>query len=100
MWERIESIAKVGGLISALAAVISLAVSASQIRSDLRASEVREWQEVTVYSIVTDAGNVGISREQIRSKLQSAAPDYGRQLPSSSISTEALKRTLLSLTAK
>jgi hypothetical protein len=96
----LERYAKFAGLVSTTVAVISLAISANSIRSDLRASTIREWQEVTIYSIVSQAGSTGISVDDIRGRFQAAAIDFGEELSNKEISTQSLRRTLLSLTAK
>ncbi len=95
-----ERVAKLAGIVSTAAAVVSLAISANSIRADLRSSAIKEWQEVTVFSIVVDAGTTGIALQQIQQKFQLAAPDFADVLPTKEISTQALKRTVLSLLSK
>jgi hypothetical protein len=96
----LERYARIAGIVSTAVAVISLAVTANSIRGDLRASAIREWQEVTVYSIVAQSGSTGVSMDEVRGRFQAAAIDFGDEVPNKEISTQSLRRTLLSLTAK
>lgn len=100
MLDRITKFAGLASIASATVALIALAISAAQISRDLRSATIREWQEVTVYSIVSEAALPGLTFSDIQTKYKNVAPDFGSELPVSEINTQSLKRTLLALMSK
>lgn len=97
---KIQRWANIIGVASAVIALSSLAVTVANIRSDAVKARINEWQEVAVFSIISDAKLEGVSFSDIQSQYKTKAGDLPDELPRTEIQTQALKRVLLSLLAK
>ena len=97
---KVEYAAKAAGAISALAALCTLSITLVQIRNDYQKAQIREWQEVVVYSMIADAAGAGMTTTELQNKYRGAAVDLPQELPREEIQTQALKRTLLNLISK
>jgi hypothetical protein len=98
--EKVQKWANLIGVISAVIALASLAVTVGNMRSDAVKARTNEWQEVAVFSIISEAKLEGISFADIQSQYKTKAADLPDELPRTEIQTQALKRVLLSLLAK
>jgi putative Ca2+/H+ antiporter (TMEM165/GDT1 family) len=94
--EKIQKWANIIGVVSAVIALSSLAVTLGNIRSDSVKARINEWQEVAVFSIISDAKLEGVSFGDIQSQYKTKAADLPDELPRTEIQTQALKKVLLS----
>jgi hypothetical protein len=97
---KVQKWANAIGMVSAAIALASLAITLENIRRDTEKARIIEWQEVAVFSIITDAGLDGLSFNDIQSQYKIKAGDLADELPRTEIQTQALRRVLLSLLAK
>jgi hypothetical protein len=87
-------------ILSALVALISLAITAHGLLNDLDKQRILEWQEVVAFSLVREAGTEGIAFEPLESKFVQKEHDLPNALPRGATQSDALQRVLLSLMAK
>jgi len=92
--------AEIGGIAAAVIALVSLAVTAGGIRSDLRNQHIADWQEVTAFSAIRESGLDGISFDDLQRKFNSKEHELPEALPREATQTDALYKVLISLIAK
>jgi len=98
---RVKVIAEVAGITTAVIALGALAITLLQIKQNIDAEQLRNWQEVVVFSIVEDAGAAGIKFDAIHDaylKKERLLEDFN--VPKSEIQVAALKRIAIRLMSK
>ena len=80
-----------------MVALVTLALTSVQLRNDYLKRQIKEWQDVAVFSIISDAPLRGLTISEIQAKYKEMANDLPKELPREEIQTQALKRTLLNL---
>ena len=91
---------KAAAVVSAIAALMSVAIATWQIKSDLKKVQIRDWQNTVVFSILRQAPLDGLTFEEIQSRYEQAARDYKEELPRETIQTPALTNAILGLLAQ
>jgi hypothetical protein len=81
---------------SAVVATASFVYSVITRRRTQRASELRDWQRVVIYSLIEEASPVRFEELKMR-YLQKAKAMLSRRVPNKVIQDDSLKRILLDL---
>jgi hypothetical protein len=97
---NLEQVVKISGILTGGIALATLAVTQVQLRHEQEKSEIREWQETAVFSIVSHAPVTGISESAIQDQYNKLARDRFKELPRDEIQTPALERTLMTVVSR
>jgi hypothetical protein len=92
---NLERWVKIIGIVAGVASLASVAVTLVELHTDIKQSEIRDWQDTAVFSIVSHAPVTGISEADIQGQFNAQARDHYKELPREAIQTPALERTIL-----
>lgn len=100
MLRKIELAAQIATAVSAVVAVVTLAITLLVIRSETRTRRIEDWQKVVVYSILSKADLGGLSFEEIKRQYLNEVQTFGGfDIPKEAIQDSALNRVLMTLYA-